>query len=213
MIHRKLMAAAALASLTALAACGQNADEQRPEDQDAEAVNVAQDAAGAVVGLGSASTIGANTVEGYVTNAAIADMYEIQAAQIALERTQNARIRDVAQMMIKDHTEMSNALKAAVSEAGVQVTIPTELDERRKGMIDNLRGASDADFDDRYLDQQTMAHHEALTLHNGYASMGDNEALKRVAAAAAPRIETHTERVTRLDRNSPADDEAGATGH
>jgi putative membrane protein len=58
-------------------------------------------------------------------------------------------------------------------------------------MIDNLTGASAKGFDDRYLDQQTMAHHEALLAFNGYAKGGDNADLKAFAAETAPKLEHH----------------------
>ena len=77
-------------------------------------------------------------------------------------------------------------------------------------MIDNLNGASAKDFDDRYLDQQTMAHHEALLAFNGYAKAGDNVDLKAFAAETAPKLEHHAEMVTKLDRSTNADDESGA---
>ncbi|MCU1625031.1 MAG: hypothetical protein JWL79_3876, partial [Frankiales bacterium] len=62
---------------------------------------------------------------------------------------------------------------------------------RRKGMLDNLKAAGDADFDLAYLHQQLAAHTEALTLHKEYSTAGDNPALKAVAAATVPVVEMH----------------------
>ena len=56
------------------------------------AVDKAQDMAAAPVGQTSAATIGANTIDGYVPAAAMGDMYEIQAATIALRRSTNASV-------------------------------------------------------------------------------------------------------------------------
>ena len=101
-------------------------------------------------------------------------------------------------------------LKTLVDGGKAPGPLPTALDERRKGMIDNLRGAAANDFDDRYLDHQTMAHHEALLAFNGYKTAGDNADLKAFAAETAPKLETHAQMVTKLDRSTNADDEAGA---
>lgn len=201
------LAVAVLAALS-LAACGKPGDE-RTGDQANEPVNVAQDAAGGATGLATGAT-GAVSTDAFVRDAAIGGMYEIESSKMALQRSKNAEIKKTAQMIIDDHTAADAKLKKLVADGKVPGPLPTALDERRKGMLDNLRGASDADFDDRYLDQQTMAHHEAMTAFNGYAQMGDNADLKAFAAETAPKLKTHADMVTGLDRGTKADDEAGA---
>src|SRR5690606_25434306 len=106
--HMRLTLIAAVSGL-ALAGCSQ---EQSPP-----AVDAAQDAVSAPVGQVSAQTMGANMVSAYVPGAAMGDMYEIQAADIALERSTNARVKELAQMIKTDHTAASNALKAIVPTA------------------------------------------------------------------------------------------------
>lgn len=155
------------------------------------AIDKAQDMAAAPVGQTSAATIGANTVEGYVPAAVMGDMYEIQAATIALRRSSNAGVKELARTLQTDHTAASNLFKAPAAADAPNVALPTALDQRRQGMIDNLTSASDADFDRVFLDQQIAAHNEALTLHRGFA---DNSAAPGLAAHArtvTPKIEGH----------------------
>ena len=197
-MKRTLALTAAVAAALTLAACNRDQVEETSEKTGVgsnPASNTVQDAVGAAVGQTSAATLGANTVGGYVTNAAIADMYEVAAARVALERSKNADVKKAAQMILDDHTRSSNELKAAVASAGTDVTIPTEMDERRKGMVDNLRQAPADGFDQVWLAQQTAAHQEALTLHRGFADNGDNAALKAHAAKTAPVIEKHLQHV------------------
>lgn len=185
-----LVLMAGAASL-ALAACN---GEDNPGQS--EPANAAQDAMGGVVGAGAA-VLGAQTVEGYVSNAAEGDMYEIQAADIALERSQNAQVRELAQMIKADHTAASERLRAAAQGAGQ--TLPTELDERRQGMLDNLRAASAEDFDSVYIDQQVAAHNEALRLHRGFADNTDHPELAAHARAVVDPIERHLRMAEQLD--------------
>jgi putative membrane protein len=182
----------AASALALLAACGQN-DDQMAQDP----VNAVQDATSAAVGQTSAATLGANTVEGYVTNAAIGDMYEIQAAEIALERSQNAQVRELAQMIHDDHTAASQRMQSIVQGGDVEAELPTELDERRQGMIDNLRDAEN--FDQVYIDQQVAAHQEALTLHRGFDDNEDAPELAAHAQQVTGPIEMHLERARALD--------------
>lgn len=189
----------ALASVLALggglAACNENPGQSEP-------VNTAQDALSVPVGQMSAATLGANTVEGYVTNAAIGDMYEIQAAEIALERTTNAQVRELAQMIRDDHTAASQRLRSLAPRAGEDgrgVELPTELDQRRQGLIDNLRAASAQNFDEVFINQQVAAHREALTLHRGFADHDGAPQLADHARQVVPNIERHLRMAEQLD--------------
>lgn len=157
-----------------------------------------EDTAGAAVGMGAAPA--ANTADGYVTNAAISDMYEIEASKLALQKSQSPAIKKFAQQMIADHTKTSDQLKATLKTANLQLTPPKQLDDRRQGMIDNLKPLSGKDFDKAYLDQQTAAHSEAHTLHSDFAEDGDNDALKKFAATTAPKVQHHLDMVKQLDK-------------
>lgn len=192
-MKRTLILCAAAASVLSLAACNKQ-DTSNPGQS--EPVNKVQDATAAAVGATSAATLGANTLGGYVSNAAMGDMYEIEAGKIAQEKAQNADVKAFGAMLVKDHTASSTEMKPLVTAAGE--TPPTELDERRKGMLDNLRAASGADFDKTFLTQQEAAHNEALTLHKGYADNGENAQLKAFAAKTAPVIQAHLDQVKKL---------------
>ena len=188
-----LIGGAAAAALT-LAAC------EKPggaPDQSAKAVNVPQDVAGAATGVATAAA-GSVSTDAFVRDAAIGDMYEIAAAKIALERSKSSEVKNLAQMILTDHTASSEKLKMLVSGGQVKATLPTELDERRKGMLDNLRAPGGPDFDGRYILQQTMAHHEGFLLMNGYKTAGSDPALKAFAAEVEPKIQMHMDMAQKM---------------
>jgi putative membrane protein len=197
-MKRAILLAAAAATALSLAACQKKDEAATAADPGTtnEAVNAAQDATSAAVGATSAATVGQVSTDAFVTNAAISDMYEIQAGQIAQKKGQSAGVKDFGKMMVTDHTAMSNQMKPLVTAAGK--TAPTGLDERRKGLIDNLNAASPADFDKAYLSQQEAAHSEALTLMQGYADNGDDAGLKGAAAKAVPKVQAHLDKVREL---------------
>lgn len=207
MFRSALAVSAALAALT-VAACSGEGNEQRAPDQTMQPVNAAQDAASAVVGAGSAALAALNTSD-FVASAAMSDMFEIESSRMASGRAQNADVKRYADMMIAEHTTSSAEL--ATAARGVEdAVIPATLDQRRLGLLDNVRGASPVDFDDTYLDQQIAAHTETLAFMRGYAERGDNPALKAHAAKVAPIVQRHLDEATRIDRETAADDPAGA---
>ena len=182
-------------SLIALAACGESPGGAA--DQQNRPVNVAQDAAGAATGLATAA-VGAVSSEAFVRDAAISDMYEIEAAKMALERSKSTEVKSLAQMILTDHTASSEKMKQLVSSGQVKEPLPTELDERRKGLLDNLRGSGGTDFDGRYIKQQAAAHHEAYLLMTGYSAAGQDPTLKAFAEEVAPKIKMHMDMAQKL---------------
>lgn len=187
-------------SLLALTACGEKSARDAASDRGNVAMATegkVEDAAGRALGAGSAAA--ADTTAAYVTGAAFGDMYEIESSKLALTKAQSPAVKKFAQQMIDDHSATTAKLKAAIAAQRLEMTPPAALDDRRSGMIENLKGMTGRDFDRAYLDQQTAAHQEALILHRGFAQGGDNAALKALAAETAPKVEHHLTMVKQLD--------------
>lgn len=203
-----LVAAAAVSALT-VAACSKHDDKPNGPSTDSStqtvnggpAANVAsgvdkvQDAAGAAVGAMAAAV--PTTAQGFVDAAAMGDMYEIKAATMAEQRSKSKDIKAFAAMMIKDHGKTTAAMKGFIA-ANPTFKAPTDLDQRRTGLLDNLKSAQDKDFDHTYIDQQVAAHSEMLTLMNGFAEHGDNDAMKAMAAKTAPTVQMHLDKAKAL---------------
>ena len=135
----------------------------------------------------------------YVEMAASSDMYEIQSSQIAASRAQNPAMRSFAQMMISDHTNLSQQLMVAAQAAGLPPMTPRLL-PMHADMLAGLQARSGADFDREYGRQQLLAHQQALALHSNYASRGDTPALRVVAGSAVPVVTRHLNMVREWPR-------------
>ena len=192
----KNIAIVSVASLALLAACGQGGDTAGENAN--EAVNATQDMTSGAVGQTSAATLGANTVEGFVTNLAVGNMYELQAAEVAQTKSSNADVKALAAMITRDHTSAGEKLMAAAPTAAPDVTVPTALDQRSQGLIDNLNAASADDFDKVYLEQQVAAHNETLTLLNGFSDNTDAPALASLARELIAPVTMHRDRAQAL---------------
>lgn len=195
--HHRLVTAAVAVSLLALGACNKGGANPPPAADQANnaattsnpAVAGAENATAGAVGAVSAATT--TTAAGFVTAAATSDMYEIQAAKLAQQKSANPAVKKFATRMIRDHTASSEKLKALLDKGTIKATLPTDLDERRKGLLDNLDKAKPADFDKMYVDQQVDAHDEAVTLLQGFVDHGDNDALKTFASSILPTVREH----------------------
>ncbi len=122
--------------------------------------------------------------------AASGDQFEIQSSQLALQRSSNPALRQFAQMLITDHSNMSAQLMAAAQGAGLTPPTPA-LSAEHAAMLQQLQATPAASFDMAYRDAQIMAHQQALTLHQNYANGGDVPALRTAAGTAVPIIQGH----------------------
>jgi putative membrane protein len=149
------------------------------------------DALGGTVGKISASAT--SSAEGFVENAMIGNLYEIEAARIAMQRTTSEPIRVFAKKMLLDHMTATHQLGAALEMSETEgVAEPSlTLDARREAMIKHLADAPEHAFDTTYVDQQVLAHEETVTLMRTYAESGDNPQLRSVALGSLPVMERH----------------------
>ena len=154
-------------------------------------VNKVADTAGGAVGKLNAATT--TKADEFVKNAAIGDLYEIEAAKIAMVRSREERTAQIARKMIADHTTSTHHLQAAMEMNETRGVEPTarDLDTRRQTMLDHLAEAPEDAFDKTYLDQQVLAHEETVTLMRNYSEGGDNAQLRSFALGTLPVVERH----------------------
>lgn len=193
-----LGAVSALVLAAALAGCGQTATTATDTSPPAPAAETTTPAP--VAAPVSAAD--------FVTKVAISDMYEIQASQLAARRAGNAQIRSFAQTMVHDHTATSAQLRGIV-RGHADLALPSALDSQHQDMLSELTNASAAEFDQKYVDQQTHAHDDAEQLLTAYAQNGDNADLRAFASETAPKVQHHLDMVRALD-HSGADEPANS---
>jgi putative membrane protein len=138
------------------------------------------------------SVIGkAPTMQDFVTEAAISDMFEINSSQAAQSKAQDANIKSFAAKMVEDHTKTTNDLKALVSGGNVKAQIPAAMDDSHKKKLDKLNGLNGKDFDKQYASDQKAAHKDAVSLFERYAKGGSNADLKAFASKYLPALKGH----------------------
>ena len=137
------------------------------------------------------------TPDTYRLMAMVSDSFEIQSSQLALQRSRNPRIRNFANMMVRDHSMTSQALMGGAQLAAMGGMGAT-LDDRHAAMLNQLAAASGPQFDRLYARMQVMAHQEALALHGSYAQAGTDPGLRTFASQVTPHIRNHLAIARRL---------------
>lgn len=190
-----LRTSAIIAAAVAVAACNPSETGGAPDQQN-QAVNTVQDHAAGVVGT-AAGPAGALTDDGFVTNAIVGGLYEVEAGRIAAQRSTNRAVRALGERMVTDHTQAGEELKPIATR--LNLAVPAALDQRHQGLIDNLRGATDQDFDRVYLQQQEAAHNETASLLSTYERVGGQADLKAWARKTLAVVQGHQRMIDDLD--------------
>jgi putative membrane protein len=131
----------------------------------------------------------------YLMKAGASDLFERQSGQL-LSTSRNPGIARFAREMVRDHTNSTAMVKAAAMRSGLHPK-PPMLDRDMTRDLAALRGARGRDRDRLYVMQQKKAHQDALMLQEGYATGGDNPALRGAAAKIVPVVQHH---IAMLDR-------------
>ncbi len=136
---------------------------------------------------------------GYIATAGSSDQFEIQSSQLALQMSQNAQLRNLANMLIADHTRSTQMVVGAAQSAGITPPPPALLPQHQ-ALLDQLRASgSGPAFDQAFKQIQIQAHTDALVLHQNYAASGDVPALRTVAGQIVPVVQTHLNQLQMLN--------------
>uniref|UniRef100_UPI0035CA74D9 DUF4142 domain-containing protein n=1 Tax=uncultured Sphingomonas sp. TaxID=158754 RepID=UPI0035CA74D9 len=125
----------------------------------------------------------------YLMKAGASDMFEIESAKVVLE-SPNRKIHDFAQMMVTDHMQSTELVKAAATEAHLHPA-PPQLSPKQQHDLAALRSARGPARDALYIRQQKLAHSDALMVQSGYASGGSVRPLRMAAGKIVPVVKHH----------------------
>lgn len=125
----------------------------------------------------------------FIGSASGSGNYEVAAGKLALQKTQDARVRMIAERMVHDHTQANEQLALLTHQMGMIPSSAPGLKESRE--LDELRGLNGTDFDQAYLQQQRQAHQQAIALFEKEANNGSDNKVRQFAAQTLPTLQEH----------------------
>src|SRR3954470_5450153 len=125
----------------------------------------------------------------FATNAPRANVAEVAAARLALDKSDTAAVRAYARKMIADHTAAQKKLAAIAKDTGT--TLPKQPSKLQRAEPARLSRLSGDTFDSAYLRRQVSDHRKALSTMLLELDTGTVAALRDFAAATAPVVRMH----------------------
>ena len=132
----------------------------------------------------------------YVAKAGASDLFERQSGMV-MANSRNAEVRRFATMMTRDHAKSTADVKMAARRGRVAVGAPrlSPMQMRNLAALKRTRGEA---RDRLYIQQQKMAHQDALMLQQGYAADGRVAPLQMVAGKIVPVVQHHIEMLSSM---------------
>jgi len=125
----------------------------------------------------------------FVVDAYTDGMIEIRLAERVKDRLTTQDAKDVAAMMITDHTAMGNDMRALATKKGI--SLPTELTKNQQEDIEDIAEETGIDLDKDYLDKAVSMHRDAVDLFEKGADKGTDGEVKAAFATGLPKIQHH----------------------
>lgn len=124
----------------------------------------------------------------FVNAAERSGMLEVQASQLALERSANTEVKNFARQMVADHTKAASELQQIAARKNIRTPATSEVDPE----LQALKSRQGHDFDVAYVATAgPAAHEQAVQLFQREAKSGQDPELKAFARSTLPTLEHH----------------------
>lgn len=133
----------------------------------------------------------------FLMNAANAGKYEIEAANLAMEKASDNEVKEYARMMLEDHKKASKELSSIMSSKGIKE--PEAVTGEEKTMLEDLKKANGKEFDKMYKKQMVTSHKKAVKMHEDAANTAKDSDIKNHASSKLPKLKHHLDHAQKMD--------------
>jgi len=142
--------------------------------------------------------------QAFVAKALAGGDAEVQLGQIAEQKSQSNDVKQFAQKMVSDHTQMGDKwFKPVAKQLGVAE--PKGPDKKDKKLIAKLETLSGPQFDTEYIQAMLKDHKQDLKDFNEEAQSAQDPNVKQVAQQGATVIQQHLQLIEQIAKNHNVD--------
>jgi putative membrane protein len=133
----------------------------------------------------------------FMKDAAEAGMAEVELAKLAKDRASNPRVKNFAEMMIKDHSDANNKLQTIARDKSV--TLPSALG-KHQDHLEDLSKKNGAEFDKAYMKAMVNGHEDVVRDFEKCAQNGTDPDVKTFASQTLPTVRMHLDSAKAINK-------------
>lgn len=140
---------------------------------------------------------------------AVADgMAEVNMGRLALKKSSDPQVRQLAQRIVNDHAEANGKLRALALRKHVRLPAePTAEAIQKAAAMKKMEGKN---FDRAWADAMVKDHLKAIDLFATASQQAEDTAVRKFAEDTAPALQTHLQMAQKL-AGASATDTSGST--
>jgi len=115
----------------------------------------------------------------FFRNAIISARFELEATRLALSKSQETRIQDLAAGISDENKGILERLEQAA--AHLNAPVPQDLDASRQAWLRDLQKKDGAEFENAFLTGQIESYSQTVTEYRNYTRNGSDPQVKEVA--------------------------------
>lgn len=131
----------------------------------------------------------------FIQTAGKSGLGEVKMAELAVEKGHSEEVKNLAAMLVKDHTQANQELGAIAKAKGIEIPMPGEKEKEKLAV---LSAKSGADFDKAFLAEMKECHKKGIHLYEETSSEAKDKDLKAYIDKTLPVLRTHAEQVKKL---------------
>lgn len=131
----------------------------------------------------------------FIQMAGKAGMGEVKLAELGVEKGHSEEVKNLAAMLVKDHTKANNELGAIAKAKGIEIPMPGEKEKGKLAMISAKTGA---DFDKAFLAEMKECHKKDIALFEETSAEAKDKDVKTFIDKTLPVLKTHADHVKKL---------------
>jgi putative membrane protein len=118
-----------------------------------------------------------------------ANLNEIESGKAAEAKAQNPEVKQFAQKMVSDHTQMLQELQSLAKQKGVALPQSGSLKEKAQSKL--AERSSGAEFDKKYMEDMVKDHQKDVQDTQNVAAKAKDPDFKRAVEKAHAKIQEH----------------------
>ncbi|MDT3402904.1 DUF4142 domain-containing protein [Mucilaginibacter terrae] len=192
----KKVCSIAMLALAALAfqSCGGAGSNDSKEN--ADSANYTKDTSTNALETGGIAVV--NDDAEWAVAAANSGMAEVELSKLAATKATNAKVKEFAAMMVKDHGGANQKLMDLAKAKNI--TLPTTVGEDEQKTMADLQTKSGADFDKAYVDVMVKDHKKAVDHFEKASKDAKDAEIKAFATETLPTLKSHLQAIETIEK-------------
>jgi putative membrane protein len=165
--------------------------------------------AASALALGLACTASAQssalnaTDSAFMEHAIVDGMAEVQMGQLALDKSSDAQVKQLAQRIVTDHKKADHELRKLAVRKHVRLPATPTADAQQEAA--SMKQMEGADFDRAWAAAMVKDHNKAIDMFTTESQQAKDADLRKFAESTTPTLRTHLEMAQKLNGGASMD--------